>query len=286
MSVRGLPGGSVIKSLPANAGDTGSIPGQGTEIPTCCRATEPMSCNNWACALQPGNHNYWTHMVQLLNPTCPGVWAPQQEKPRQWEAHAPQLESSPCSPQQKKAQAATKTQYSHKQMNKIIVLKCLWIYEREFLGGPVVRTQRFHCKGWVQSPVKELRSCKACSKANIYIYIYMCVCVCVCVCVYIYKTIINSYSPGNGASQVALVVKNPPANAGDIKDMGPIPGSGRHTGLGNGNSLQYSCLENPMSIERSLVGYISWGCKRVGHNWAYQGMGLSMRGQGGKRGTF
>ena len=63
------------------------------------------------------------------------------------------------------------------------------------------------------------------------------------------------------ASQVALVVKNPPANAGDIKDMGLIPGSGRHTGLGNGNSLQYSCLENPMSIERSLVGYISWGCK-------------------------
>ena len=65
--------------------------------------------------------------------------------------------------------------------------------------------------------------------------------------VYIYKTIINSYSPGNGASQVALVVKNPPANAGDIRDTRPIPGSGRHTGLGNGNSLQYSCLDNPMS---------------------------------------
>ena len=48
------------------------------------------------------------------------------------------------------------------------------------------------------------------------------------------------------ASQVALVVKNPPANAGDIRDMGSIPGSGRSPGEGHGNPLQYSCLENPM----------------------------------------
>ena len=46
--------------------------------------------------------------------------------------------------------------------------------------------------------------------------------------------------------QVVLVVKNSPANAGDIKDAGLIPGSGRYTGEGNGNLLQYSCLENPM----------------------------------------
>ena len=39
-------------------------------------------------------------------------------------------------------------------------------------------------------------------------------------------------------------VKNPPANAGDIRDMGLIPGSGRSPGGGNGNRLQYSCLEN------------------------------------------
>ena len=44
------------------------------------------------------------------------------------------------------------------------------------------------------------------------------------------------------ASQVALVVKNPPANAGDIRDMG----LGRSPGGGLGNPLQYSCLENPM----------------------------------------
>ena len=48
------------------------------------------------------------------------------------------------------------------------------------------------------------------------------------------------------ASQVALVVKNPPANAGDIRDAGSIPGSGRTPGEGHGNPLQYACLENPL----------------------------------------
>ena len=41
------------------------------------------------------------------------------------------------------------------------------------------------------------------------------------------------------------VVKNPPANAGDARDTGSIPGSGRFAGGGHGNPLQYSCLENP-----------------------------------------
>ena len=49
-----------------------------------------------------------------------------------------------------------------------------------------------------------------------------------------------------GASQVALMVKNMSANAGDIRDMGSIPGLGRSPGGGHGNPLQYSCLENPM----------------------------------------
>ena len=48
------------------------------------------------------------------------------------------------------------------------------------------------------------------------------------------------------ASQVALVVKNPHANAEDIRDVGWIPGSGRSPGEGHGNPLQYSCLENLM----------------------------------------
>ena len=46
--------------------------------------------------------------------------------------------------------------------------------------------------------------------------------------------------------QVALMVKNPPASAGDIKDVGLIPVSGLSPGEGNGNPLQYSGLENPM----------------------------------------
>ena len=50
-----------------------------------------------------------------------------------------------------------------------------------------------------------------------------------------------------------LVVKNLPTNAGDIRDVGSIPGLGRSPGGGNSNPLQYSCLENPM--ERSLAGY-------------------------------
>ena len=46
---------------------------------------------------------------------------------------------------------------------------------------------------------------------------------------------------------VAQVVKNPPANAEDIRDTGSIPGSGKPPGVGNGIPLQYSCLENPMN---------------------------------------
>ena len=52
-----------------------------------------------------------------------------------------------------------------------------------------------------------------------------------------------------GASQVALEVKNFPTSAGDVRDMGSIPGSGRSPGGGHGNLLQYSCLENPMDRE-------------------------------------
>ena len=45
---------------------------------------------------------------------------------------------------------------------------------------------------------------------------------------------------------MALVVKNLPANAGDIRDVGLIPGSGRSPGGGHGNPLHYSCPKNPM----------------------------------------
>ena len=45
------------------------------------------------------------------------------------------------------------------------------------------------------------------------------------------------------------MIKNSPANVGDIRNLGSIPGSGRSPGEGNGNPFQYSCLENPMDRE-------------------------------------
>ena len=57
---------------------------------------------------------------------------------------------------------------------------------------------------------------------------------------------INDYQGCPRASQVVLMVKNPPANAGDLRDPNAIPGLGRSPGGENGNPLQYSCLENPM----------------------------------------
>ena len=54
-------------------------------------------------------------------------------------------------------------------------------------------------------------------------------------------------------SHVALMVKNPPANARDIKDAGLIPGSGRSPGGGHGNPFQYSCLEIPWKTEPGML---------------------------------
>ena len=54
--------------------------------------------------------------------------------------------------------------------------------------------------------------------------------------------------------------REPPAKAGDIRYAGSIPASGRSPGEGNGNPLQYSCLETPHG-QRCPVGYSPWGCK-------------------------
>ena len=72
------------------------------------------------------------------------------------------------------------------------------------------------------------------------------------------------------------MVKNPPANTGDLRDAALIPGLERSTEAGNGNALQHFCLQNPMdkgkkkSIkkkksrgQRSLAGYSSRGCKEL-----------------------
>ena len=56
----------------------------------------------------------------------------------------------------------------------------------------------------------------------------------------------REFRKGAQASQVAVLIKNRPANAGDSRDEGWIPGTGRAPGEGLGNPLQYSCQENPM----------------------------------------
>ena len=72
---------------------------------------------------------------------------------------------------------------------------------------------------------------------------------------YVLKSILISYFPPkylsllkaiHGVSQVVQVVKNPPTNAGDVRDASSTPGLGRFPGGGHGNALQYSCLETPM----------------------------------------
>ena len=66
------------------------------------------------------------------------------------------------------------------------------------------------------------------------------------------------------ASQVVLVVKNSPGNAGHIRVAGLIPGSGRPPGQGNGNPLQYSSWDNP--IDREAWWAKSMGSQKVGDN--------------------
>ena len=62
-----------------------------------------------------------------------------------------------------------------------------------------------------------------------------------------YDWVTNTFTFNKGrSSQDILVVKNPPANTGDERDSVSIPGLGRSPGVGNGNTLQDSCLENPM----------------------------------------
>ena len=66
-----------------------------------------------------------------------------------------------------------------------------------------------------------------------------------------------------GASQVVLMVKNPPLHAGNMRDVGSVPGSGRPPGGGHGNPAQCSCLENP--TERGACRLQPMGSHRDGH---------------------
>ena len=75
----------------------------------------------------------------------------------------------------------------------------------------------------------------------------------------------GSVASKQAASQLALVVKNPPSNAREIRDLVSAPRLGRSPGGGHDNPLQYSCLENPMDREGGLQ---SMGSQRVGHDWS------------------
>ena len=87
----------------------------------------------------------------------------------------------------------------------------------------------------------------------------------VCVCMYVYMGF-----PGGS------VVKNPPAKTGDAGDMGLIPGLGRFPG-GNGNPLQYSCLENPLDrgVWKATVHEVSKSWTWLS-DWAYTHMYICM----------
>ena len=89
------------------------------------------------------------------------------------------------------------------------MFQCIFLRNKgfgDFPGGPVVKTSFSQCRGHRCDP----------------------------------------WSGTLGASQVVLVVKNPPANAGDVRDADLIPGLGRSLGGGHGNPLLYSFLENPL----------------------------------------
>ena len=75
-----------------------------------------------------------------------------------------------------------------------------------------------------------------------------------------YQTKANGAPGIPWASQVVLVIRNPPA--ADVRDPGSVSGLGRSPRGGNGNPLQYSCLENPMD----KAAWWSMGSQRVGHN--------------------
>ena len=84
------------------------------EDTTCHGATKPVRRNYWACALEPMSHNYWSPCTTTTEAHAPRAHAPQQEKPPQWEACAPQQRVAPTPATRESPHAATKTKCSHK----------------------------------------------------------------------------------------------------------------------------------------------------------------------------
>ena len=110
---RSFPGGSVVKNPPANAGDVGPISGLG-KIPQAAEQLSPCPTST-VCALEPGGHNYWVHVLQLLKPR--GL------EPVLHSKRGPQTapKSSPCLPQLEKNLCSNKDP-AHSKINKIIYI--------------------------------------------------------------------------------------------------------------------------------------------------------------------
>ena len=83
------------------------------EDPTCHGVTKPVRHNYWAWALEPASLNYWGSCTTTTEAHAPRACAPQQEKPPQWEARAPQRRVAPLlAVTRESLRAATKTQRS------------------------------------------------------------------------------------------------------------------------------------------------------------------------------
>ena len=90
---QGFPGGAVVKNLPASAGDMGLSPGPGRSHmlrSNKAHAPQLLSLRSRAC-----KHNYWSLCATTTEARTPRTHAPQQEKPLQWEARAPQQRVAP-----------------------------------------------------------------------------------------------------------------------------------------------------------------------------------------------
>ena len=98
---RGFLAGSVVRNLPANAGDASLIldPGRSHMLRS---SWAHESHSYWTCAREPGSYRYWAGELQLLKPGCPRAQAPKQGKSPPWEGQALKPEGSPWAPQPEK----------------------------------------------------------------------------------------------------------------------------------------------------------------------------------------
>ena len=96
------------------------------------------------------------------------------------------------------------------------------------------KLQRLFSRSWVKGTWEGLSACRFSCLSHLSRVSYS-------------KVEISTFHRRWGASQMALMVKNSPINAEDVRDVSSISGSGRSPGGGHGNPLQYSCLENPIN---------------------------------------